>query len=99
MCRRAAGAAHSRCSLSSRWLERSLPAYGSQAVAVLQLQLELLWARSGGLALYASQHCSSLLSWIRDGLPAFVDGVRRTPPLLQERRSAGVAAARGSLWG
>ncbi|XP_074942434.1 transmembrane protein 214 [Phalacrocorax aristotelis] len=71
----------SHCCLEGyRWLERSLPAYGSQAVAVLQLQLELLWVRSGELALYASQHCSSLLSWIRDGLPAFVDGLQSRVP-------------------
>ncbi|XP_074676542.1 transmembrane protein 214 isoform X2 [Strix aluco] len=57
------------CLEGYRWLERSLPACGSRAAAVLQPPLELLWAKSGEVALSLSQHCSSLLSWIRDDLP------------------------------
>lgn len=89
----AADAALSRHSLSSRWLERSLPVYGSQAAAVL----EPLWAKSVEVALYASEQCSSLLSWIHDSLPCFIEWVRRVPQLLEETRNAGVATARGGL--
>ncbi|XP_075000825.1 transmembrane protein 214 [Calonectris borealis] len=71
----------SHCCLEGyRWLERSLPVYGSQAAAVLQPQLELLWAKSGEAALYASQQCSSLLSWIHDSLPWFIEWLQSRVP-------------------
>ena len=88
----AAGAALSRRSLSSRWLERNLPVYGSQAAAILQPQLELLWAKSGEVALYVSERCSSLLSWIHDSLPWFTEWVRRVSQLPGEARNAGAGA-------
>ncbi|NXU25892.1 T214B protein, partial [Thalassarche chlororhynchos] len=71
----------SHCCLEGyRWLERSLPVYGSQAAAVLQPQLELLWAKSGEVALYASQQCSCLLSWIHDSLPWFIEWLQSRVP-------------------
>ncbi|NXW11729.1 T214B protein, partial [Fregetta grallaria] len=71
----------SHCCLEGyRWLERSLPVCGSQAAAVLQPQLELLWAKSGEVALYASQQCSSLLSWIHDSLPWLTEWLRSRVP-------------------
>uniref|UniRef100_A0A8C4UM97 Transmembrane protein 214 n=1 Tax=Falco tinnunculus TaxID=100819 RepID=A0A8C4UM97_FALTI len=64
----------SHCCLEGyRWLERSLPVYSSQAAAVLQPQLELLWVKSSEVALYASEQCSSLLSWVHDSLPCFIE--------------------------
>uniref|UniRef100_A0A8C8AIX5 Transmembrane protein 214 n=1 Tax=Otus sunia TaxID=257818 RepID=A0A8C8AIX5_9STRI len=57
------------CLEGYRWLEQIVPACGSRAVAVLQPPLELLWAKSVEVALALSQHCSALLSWIRDDLP------------------------------
>ncbi|XP_075271309.1 transmembrane protein 214 [Opisthocomus hoazin] len=63
-----------------RWLARSLPAYGTQAAAVLQPQLELLWARSGEVAQHASQLCSSLLAGVRDGLPRFAEWLQSRVP-------------------
>lgn len=93
----AAGAALSWHLLSSRWLERSLPVYGSQVAAVLQPQLELLWVKCGEVALYVSEQCSALLSWIHDSLPWFIEWVRRMSQLPGEMRNAGVAAARGGL--
>ena len=92
---RAASGARSRRSLSPRWLARSLPAYGTQAAAVLQPQLELLWARSGEVAQHASQLCSSLLAGVRDGLPRFAEWVRTLPGarLPGGTGNAGVAGA------
>ncbi|NXF39472.1 T214B protein, partial [Nyctibius bracteatus] len=59
----------SHCCLEGyRWLERSMPAYGSQAAAVLQPPLELLWVQGGAVARYASEQLSCLLSWSRDSL-------------------------------
>ncbi|NWR53847.1 TM214 protein, partial [Bucorvus abyssinicus] len=67
------------CLEGYRWLEQSLPVYGSQAVAMLQPQLELLWVRSSDLALYMS----SLLSWVHDSLPGFLEWLRsRLPEML-----------------
>uniref|UniRef100_A0A8C3K8L2 Transmembrane protein 214 n=1 Tax=Calidris pygmaea TaxID=425635 RepID=A0A8C3K8L2_9CHAR len=48
------------CLQGYRWLEWTLPACGSRALAVLQPQLELLWATSRELALALAQQCSSL---------------------------------------
>lgn len=105
-CRRSpgAGAARSRgsrrClsrrSLSCRWLERSLPGLGSGAAAVLQPQLELLWAGSGEAALVVSQQCSALLAQLRSGLPWLAEWVRTVPRALQGTRDpSGSAAHRG----
>ncbi|KAF1581346.1 UNVERIFIED_CONTAM: hypothetical protein FQV15_0017572, partial [Eudyptes pachyrhynchus] len=67
----------SHCCLEGyRWLERSLPVYGSQAAAVL----EPLWAKSVEVALYASEQCSSLLSWIHDSLPCFIEWLQSRVP-------------------
>ncbi|XP_042659137.1 transmembrane protein 214 [Tyto alba] len=70
----------SHCCLEGyRWLERSLPLYASQAAAVLQPQLELLWAKSSEVAL----QCSSLLAWVRDSQPWASEWLRcRVPEAL-----------------
>ncbi|KAM6323566.1 transmembrane protein 214 [Aegotheles albertisi] len=56
------------CLRGYRWLERSIPAYGSQAVAVLRPQLEQLWAKGGEVARDVSEWCCSLLCWAHAGL-------------------------------
>ncbi|NXC22500.1 T214B protein, partial [Corythaeola cristata] len=71
----------SHCCLEGyRWLERTLPIYGSQAAAVLQPQLELLWAKSGEVALSVSERCSAALSWIRHSLPWFLEWLQSRVP-------------------
>ncbi|NXS52262.1 T214B protein, partial [Brachypteracias leptosomus] len=68
------------CLEGYRWLERSLPLYGSQAMSVLQPQLELLWVKSSELALYVSEQGSSLTSWAHDSLPGFVEWLQSRVP-------------------
>lgn len=86
----------SRRSLSCRWLERSLPGLGSGAAAVLQPQLELLWAGSGEVALFVSQQCSALLAQLRSGLPWLAEWVRTVPRALEGTRDpSGSTAHRG----
>ncbi|NXX10270.1 TM214 protein, partial [Podargus strigoides] len=68
------------CLEGYRWLERSLPAYGSQAAAVLQPQLELLWARSGAAARFVGEGVSALLSWIPRSLPWLTDWLQSRLP-------------------
>ncbi|NXI41138.1 TM214 protein, partial [Galbula dea] len=68
------------CLEGYRWLEQTLPVYGSQAVAILQPQLELLWTKSGELVLCLSQHGSSLLSCIHDSLPSFIQWLQSQVP-------------------
>ncbi|NXN97344.1 TM214 protein, partial [Rhinopomastus cyanomelas] len=72
------------CLEGFRWLQGSLPLYGSQAVAMLQPQLELLWVKSAELALEVSQQCCSLLTWVQDSLPGFVAWLQcQVPEILQ----------------
>ncbi|NWW98604.1 TM214 protein, partial [Caloenas nicobarica] len=68
------------CREGLRWLERSLPGLGSGAAAVLQPQLELLWAGSSEVALYVSQQCSSLLSQLCSGLPWLAEWLQSRVP-------------------
>ncbi|NWS78639.1 TM214 protein, partial [Crotophaga sulcirostris] len=71
----------SHCCLEGyRWLERSLPAYGSQVVSVLQPLLELLWAKGGEAAVSAAQLCSSLLSWLQGSLPYLAEWLQSRLP-------------------
>ncbi|NWS64574.1 T214B protein, partial [Chunga burmeisteri] len=71
----------SHCCLEGyRWLERSLPVCGSQAAAVLQPQLERLWAMSGEVAQYASERCSSLLSRVHGSLPWLAEWLQSRVP-------------------
>ncbi|NXX99656.1 T214B protein, partial [Centropus bengalensis] len=71
----------SHCCLEGyRWLERSLPAYGSQALSTLQPLLELLWVKGGEAAVAASQLCSSLLSWLRGSLPHVAEWLQSRLP-------------------
>ncbi|NWH56407.1 TM214 protein, partial [Geococcyx californianus] len=66
----------SHCCLEGyRWLERSLPVYGSQAMSVVQPLLELLWAKGGEAAASTAQLCSSLLSWLHGSLPCVAEWV------------------------
>lgn len=87
----------SRRSLSCRWLERSLPGLGSGAAAVLQPQLELLWAGSSEVALYVSQQCSSLLSQLRSSLPWLAEWVRRVSCTLEGTRDISRATGHRGL--
>ncbi|NWX24404.1 T214B protein, partial [Aegotheles bennettii] len=57
------------CLRGYRWLERSIPVYGSQAVAVLRPQLEQLWVKGSEVARDVSEWCCSLLCWAHAGLP------------------------------
>ncbi|NWU73007.1 TM214 protein, partial [Pterocles burchelli] len=67
----------SHCCLEGyRWLAQSVPTLGSQSLAVLQPQLELLWATGGELALSVS----SLLSWACDNLPGVTEWLRSRVP-------------------
>ncbi|XP_064911414.1 transmembrane protein 214 isoform X2 [Columba livia] len=68
------------CREGLRWLERSLPGLGSGAAAVLQPQLELLWAGSGEAALVVSQQCSALLAQLRSGLPWLAEWLQSRVP-------------------
>ncbi|XP_014801846.1 PREDICTED: transmembrane protein 214 [Calidris pugnax] len=68
------------CLQGYRWLEWTLPACGSQALAVLQPQLELLWATSSELALALAQQCSSLLSWASSNLPGLAEWLQTQLP-------------------
>ncbi|NXK16698.1 T214B protein, partial [Arenaria interpres] len=68
------------CLQGYRWLERTLPACGSRALAVLQPQLELLWATSRELALALAQQCSSLLSWASSNLPGLAEWLQTRLP-------------------
>ncbi|XP_054035802.1 transmembrane protein 214 [Dryobates pubescens] len=68
------------CLEGYRWLEQTLPVYSSQAVAVLQPQLELLWVKSVELALYMSEQSFSLLSGIHDSLPGFIEWLQSQVP-------------------
>ncbi|NXI64934.1 T214B protein, partial [Anseranas semipalmata] len=63
-----------------RWLESTLPACCSQAVAVLQPALQLLWAKTGELARHVSEQCSSRLSWARDRLPWLLEWLQSRVP-------------------
>lgn len=78
--------------LSHRWLEQTLPVYGSQAAAVLQPQLELLWTKSCEVAQYTYEQCSCLLSWVHHSLPCIVEWVRMLQQL-EGMKNANVAAA------
>ncbi|NXX76889.1 T214B protein, partial [Urocolius indicus] len=68
------------CLEGYRWLERSVPAGGAQAAAVLQPQLELLWARGGAVARAAGEHCWSLLSWVFNSLPCCTEWLQSRVP-------------------
>ncbi|XP_065691524.2 transmembrane protein 214 isoform X2 [Patagioenas fasciata] len=68
------------CRQGLRWLERSLPGLGSGAAAVLQPQLELLWAGSVEVALFVSQQCSALLAQLRSGLPWLAEWLQSRVP-------------------
>ncbi|NWW46426.1 T214B protein, partial [Pedionomus torquatus] len=71
----------SHCCLQGyRWLERTLPSFGSQALAFLQPQLELLWAMSSEVALALAQQCSSLLSWASSNLPGLAEWLQTRLP-------------------
>uniref|UniRef100_A0A8C3PQG5 Transmembrane protein 214 n=1 Tax=Calidris pygmaea TaxID=425635 RepID=A0A8C3PQG5_9CHAR len=91
-------------SLPPRWLEWTLPACGSRALAVLQPQLELLWATSRELALALAQQCSSLLSWASSNLPGLAEWVRMRDAGGDEgcRRGCsprGLVRLKGPCWG
>ncbi|NXV78715.1 TM214 protein, partial [Atlantisia rogersi] len=66
----------SHCCLEGyRWLEQTLPDYGSRAASVLRPQLELLWVKSAELALLTAERCSALccsLPWLVDWLRSHV---------------------------
>ncbi|XP_053919829.1 transmembrane protein 214 [Cuculus canorus] len=68
------------CLEGYRWLEQSLPAYGSQAVSILQPGLELLWVKGGEVAMSMSQLCSSLLSWLHSSLPCVAEWLQSRLP-------------------
>ncbi|OPJ79328.1 cytosolic carboxypeptidase-like protein 5 isoform A [Patagioenas fasciata monilis] len=85
------------CRQGLRWLERSLPGLGSGAAAVLQPQLELLWAGSVEVALFVSQQCSALLAQLRSGLPWLAEWVRTVPRALEGTRDPSGATAHGGL--
>ncbi|XP_061206242.1 transmembrane protein 214 isoform X1 [Neopsephotus bourkii] len=68
------------CLEGYRWLERTLPVYGSQAAAVLQPQLELLWLKSCEAAQYTYEQCSCLLSWVHHSLPCIVEWLQSRLP-------------------
>ncbi|NXP74280.1 T214B protein, partial [Ramphastos sulfuratus] len=70
------------CLKGYRWLEQTLPVYSSQAVAVLQPQLELLWMKSSELALYMCEQTFSLLSGIHNSLPGFTEWLQSQVPEL-----------------
>uniref|UniRef100_A0A8C3KA72 Transmembrane protein 214 n=1 Tax=Calidris pygmaea TaxID=425635 RepID=A0A8C3KA72_9CHAR len=92
------------CLQGYRWLEWTLPACGSRALAVLQPQLELLWATSRELALALAQQCSSLLSWASSNLPGLAEWVRMRDAGGDEgcRRGCsprGLVRLKGPCWG
>ncbi|NXU50966.1 TM214 protein, partial [Turnix velox] len=62
------------------WLEQTLPVYTSQAMAVLQPLLELLWVTSNEVALALAQHSSSLVSWARGALPQAAEWLQSQLP-------------------
>ncbi|XP_061845737.1 transmembrane protein 214 isoform X2 [Colius striatus] len=68
------------CLKGYRWLERSVPAGGAQAAAILQPQLELLWAWGSTVTHAAGEHCWSLLSWVLSSLPCCAEWLQSRVP-------------------
>ncbi|OXB84346.1 UNVERIFIED_CONTAM: hypothetical protein H355_010773 [Colinus virginianus] len=63
-----------------RWLERTLPACCSHAVALLQPTLQPLWAKAAELALHISKQCSTYFSWLGKRLPWLLEWLQSRVP-------------------
>ncbi|NXJ03892.1 T214B protein, partial [Odontophorus gujanensis] len=63
-----------------RWLERTLPACCSHAVALLQPTLQPLWAKAAELALHVGKQCSTYFSWLGERLPWLLEWLQSQVP-------------------
>ncbi|XP_030894883.1 transmembrane protein 214 isoform X2 [Leptonychotes weddellii] len=66
-----------------RWLEETLPAWGSHLLAVVRPGLQLAWAHTSATVGVLSAHCASHLAWIGDSLTSLLQRIQLPATLMQ----------------
>ncbi|KAF3826429.1 hypothetical protein GH733_008954 [Mirounga leonina] len=66
-----------------RWLEETLPAWGSHLLAVVRPGLQLAWAHTSATVSVLSAHCASHLAWIGDSLTSLLQTIQLPATLMQ----------------
>jgi len=66
-----------------RWLEETLPAWGSHLLAVVRPGLQLAWAHTRATVSILSAHCASHLAWFGDSLTSLLQRIQLPAALMQ----------------